>query len=468
MCPKNSWFDANGGRYYIVIDQFDWTHLGKDYSGRFIAVRHAETHTVASKLWIGSSHLTWAYRGMGYGDPHQEERWRELEDTLVEATKQALYYGRLPEREEIWLGGRGDSVLGVFMETDELEDGNHRPRFRFTKNASYEREWTRTLQTELLGALEADYRTGVELTKLLQDTHLDPTLISRELKLLVKNHLVSLSTEARGGQPVQICRITDEGLARLEEAREQNMPGRNREGTRSEGAYDCFICHAGADKKDFVDELAARLKQHCKVWYAGFELKIGDSLAGKIDEGLTKSRRGVVVLSRNFFGLRRRWPRKELNALVSKAQERAVLPVWHRITHDEIATHSALLADIFAVESSEGMDVVVRKLLDSMEIAVEPGRGGADSAASSKVKTPLRVSINGTTVGSCQEQLEGCLSLAGENVVTIVHTVPDGKQLNVCKNCLRTRLSSGDWVKGSWPVLREIRGHGDKGTQYLR
>ena len=66
--------------------------------------------------------------------------------------------------------------------------------------------------------------------------------------------------------------------------------------------YDVFICHASEDKEDFVRPFAERLRQqHIHVWYDEFSLNIGDSLTQKIDEGLAKSRFGIVVLSPNFL-----------------------------------------------------------------------------------------------------------------------------------------------------------------------
>jgi hypothetical protein len=45
-------------------------------------------------------------------------------------------------------------------------------------------------------------------------------------------------------------------------------------------------------------------------------LIVGESLRGKIDEGLSHSRYGIVVLSPNFFV--KTWPQQELDGLVSK------------------------------------------------------------------------------------------------------------------------------------------------------
>ena len=67
--------------------------------------------------------------------------------------------------------------------------------------------------------------------------------------------------------------------------------------------YDVFISHATEDKDSVVRPLAHALRDGgLSVWYDEFELRIGDSLRRKIDTGLAKSRFGVVVLSRSFFG----------------------------------------------------------------------------------------------------------------------------------------------------------------------
>ena len=65
--------------------------------------------------------------------------------------------------------------------------------------------------------------------------------------------------------------------------------------------YDVFISHASEDKDMVVRPLAIALKnKDVNVWYDEFELKIGDSLRRKIDQGLSKSKFGIVVISRSF------------------------------------------------------------------------------------------------------------------------------------------------------------------------
>ncbi|MGH6848719.1 MAG: toll/interleukin-1 receptor domain-containing protein [Methylocella sp.] len=145
-------------------------------------------------------------------------------------------------------------------------------------------------------------------------------------------------------------------------------------GSRLAMLHDVFICHASEDKDDFVRPLAESLKNHhLDVWYDEFTLTIGDSLREAIDRGLANSRFGIVVLSPHFF--QKRWPQRELNGLVAReiAEGRPlVLPIWHRISRDEILQHSPPLADVRAVPSTRGMGAVVTELLKRLRPEESP------------------------------------------------------------------------------------------------
>lgn len=110
--------------------------------------------------------------------------------------------------------------------------------------------------------------------------------------------------------------------------------------------YDVFISHAWEDKDSVVRPLAQALVAHgLKVWYDEFELKIGDSLRRKIDQGLAKSKFGIVVLSKDF--IKKGWTNYELDGIISKANtgEQILLPIWHGITKQELLDYSPSLAD---------------------------------------------------------------------------------------------------------------------------
>ena len=123
--------------------------------------------------------------------------------------------------------------------------------------------------------------------------------------------------------------------------------------SNSEYTHDVFISHATEDKDDVVRPLAQGLiNQNLRVWYDEFELRIGDSLRRKIDAGLAQSRFGIVVLSHAFF--QKNWPQYELDGLVTReiTEGRVILPLWHRITKEEIISHSPSLADKIARNTS--------------------------------------------------------------------------------------------------------------------
>jgi hypothetical protein len=128
--------------------------------------------------------------------------------------------------------------------------------------------------------------------------------------------------------------------------------------------WDVFISHASEDKDTLVRDLAKALAASgLTVWYDEFTLKVGDSLRRSIDRGLAASRFGIVVLSHNFFS--KEWPQRELDGLVAKevTSGKVILPVWHNITKDEVASYSPILADRLAVQSDKGMAHVVAQIL---------------------------------------------------------------------------------------------------------
>ena len=76
---------------------------------------------------------------------------------------------------------------------------------------------------------------------------------------------------------------------------------------------DTFICHASKDKQSVVKPLLDALdKENISYWYDEAEIKWGDSIPDKINEGLRMSRYVIVVLSDAF--LSKNWPQRELNS----------------------------------------------------------------------------------------------------------------------------------------------------------
>lgn len=126
---------------------------------------------------------------------------------------------------------------------------------------------------------------------------------------------------------------------------------------------DLFISHASEDK-DFVGPLAGALQaQGLQIWYDEYELQIGDRVRDKIDEGLLRSRFGLIIFSPTFF--RKYWPQYELDGLFARqtAGEPVILPIWHRLTMSEIAQRSPSLTNIFALNSAtDPVEEIARKV----------------------------------------------------------------------------------------------------------
>jgi hypothetical protein len=155
---------------------------------------------------------------------------------------------------------------------------------------------------------------------------------------------------------------------------------------------DCFISHASEDKDAVARPLAeALINAGYSVWFDEYELVLGDSLRAKIDEGLAASRFGVVVLSPQFF--EKGWPQSELNALAAKEMvggERLILPVWHGVDEEFLASKSPLLADRIGVPS-DPLDKAAEQIIR----AIERRKGqGATAAAIVAAQEP---SIGPTT-----------------------------------------------------------------------
>jgi len=135
--------------------------------------------------------------------------------------------------------------------------------------------------------------------------------------------------------------------------------------------WDVFISHASEDKLSVALPLSEELIQKgLRVWIDDHQLTVGDSLRRKIDEGLSKSQFGIVILSENFFS--KEWPQKELDALVSRedGKDKVILPIWHEIDQSVVLRHSPMLADKLAVFTSEGLEKVAIEILN----AVNPNR----------------------------------------------------------------------------------------------
>jgi hypothetical protein len=145
-----------------------------------------------------------------------------------------------------------------------------------------------------------------------------------------------------------------------------------------EREFDVFISHASEDKDAIVRPLAAALESRgLDVWYDETELRIGDSLRRKIDAGISRSRFGLVVLSKQFF--RKGWTAYELDGLVTRSVDggQVLLPVWHEISKDEVIAVSPSLADKVALRTA---DYSVDEIAEEIASVIRGMDGGPEGS----------------------------------------------------------------------------------------
>lgn len=127
---------------------------------------------------------------------------------------------------------------------------------------------------------------------------------------------------------------------------------------------DVFICHASEDKADVAEPLAVALERRgFRVWLDKFEIRIGDRILSRIDDGLHHSRFGAVIISQSFFG--KQWSQMELNALAAleaSAGRTKILPIWHKMTHAQVEEKSPLMAAVRAANTKDGIEAIADEI----------------------------------------------------------------------------------------------------------
>lgn len=131
--------------------------------------------------------------------------------------------------------------------------------------------------------------------------------------------------------------------------------------------FDFFLSHASEDKTEIARPLYEALSElGYSVWFDEAEIKVGDRLRRKIDEGLAIARFGIVILSPRFFA--KYWTDNELDALFAREGSTgvdAILPVWHEVDANAIRAYSLMLAGRRGARTSDGILQVAEQLADA-------------------------------------------------------------------------------------------------------
>ena len=159
---------------------------------------------------------------------------------------------------------------------------------------------------------------------------------------------------------------------------------------KSEKYWDVFLSHASEDKRLVARPLANMLSEvGLSVWLDEAELHVGDGLREKVDEGLSKSRFGVVVVSPHFFS--KEWARSELDALISKefGGNKVILPVWHELSFEDVQRYSPILASRLGVSTEKGLTFVAQEIVKAIHSVSNGNRGEQPIFAGNMTKKQL-------------------------------------------------------------------------------
>ena len=144
--------------------------------------------------------------------------------------------------------------------------------------------------------------------------------------------------------------------------------------TEDEQEYDVFVSHAWEDKEEFVDEFVQALKnRNINVWYDKDKIKWGDTMRVRIDNGLRKSKFGVVVLSPNYIAEGKYWTKAELDGLfqLESINGKKLLPIWHNLTKKQVMDYSPIIASKLAMTTATMTAEEIAEELSGMLLPVE-------------------------------------------------------------------------------------------------
>lgn len=124
-----------------------------------------------------------------------------------------------------------------------------------------------------------------------------------------------------------------------------------------------FISHSSKDK-EFARRLSNDLQaRNVPVWFDELEIKVGDSLNNKIQEGINESGWLGIILSKN--SVQSPWVEQELNAALSKELEKKqvfVLPIVIDECEIPLFLKDKLFAD-FRTDYDNGLGVLLKRLI---------------------------------------------------------------------------------------------------------
>lgn len=136
--------------------------------------------------------------------------------------------------------------------------------------------------------------------------------------------------------------------------------------------WQAFISYSSTDQATIVSPLVEQLFiSGCPVWFDKSQIRPGDSLREKIEDGIRKSDRCIVVLSKSYLE-NNRYALAEFDSFFTKERmtgKKVFIPIWVDVSKQDVFNYSPSLADRSAVtwnnDPTQVANLLAPVLLDS-------------------------------------------------------------------------------------------------------
>ena len=128
--------------------------------------------------------------------------------------------------------------------------------------------------------------------------------------------------------------------------------------------YDSFFSYSSEDERIASEIVGALKSRGFKIWYAPVNISVGDEIYNSIQNGLSNSNSGILLVSKSY--LSRPWTKQEMSLLLKQHIEvdKDIFPIWHDVERTDISDPA--LANVQALNTSSDM----RTLIDGLSKAL--------------------------------------------------------------------------------------------------
>jgi small GTP-binding protein len=193
-------------------------------------------------------------------------------------------------------------------------------------------------------------------------------------------------------------------------------------------SYDVFLSHSTKDK-DIVRPLAERLKADgVRVWFDEWEIRPGDSIPAKIEDGLERSRVLALCMSANAFGSD--WAQLEAGTFRFRDplnKERRFIP----LRFDDAPIKGTLAQFLYIDWRQRDSDQLYAKLMEACQSPLKTMESEAEASHEQAVERVIKLDVN-VRINAYAFSHDGKRVLTGEDSKTVrLWDVETGRCLHV-------------------------------------